>query len=51
MEFECDDCGEQFEVVSESEKIPAYCPFCSGLITPGWSDDRDEEDLWEDDDA
>jgi NAD-dependent SIR2 family protein deacetylase len=50
MEFECDDCGEQFEILSENDKIPTYCPYCSGLITPGWGDEQ-EDDLWEDDDS
>jgi Zn finger protein HypA/HybF involved in hydrogenase expression len=40
MEFECDDCSEQFEIITDSLESPKYCPFCGGFI----SVDSDEED-------
>ena len=50
MEFECDDCSEQFEVIWDNDdKAPNYCPFCGGLITPGWDDEDEEEELEYDD--
>jgi DNA-directed RNA polymerase subunit RPC12/RpoP len=43
MEFECDDCSEQFEIITDSLENPKYCPFCGGLITAELEEDEDED--------
>lgn len=40
--IECNNCGEEFRVISDSGAIIEYCPFCGDDIV------EEEEDLEED---
>lgn len=41
---ECEGCGAEFKVVSDSDKLIEFCPFCSHEIEIE-SEDEDEEDI------
>jgi len=42
MEFECQECGAQFNVQHEEINEPEYCPFCSEKIV--YEEDEEEPD-------
>jgi hypothetical protein len=41
--MECNSCGEEFRVITDSEVTVEYCPFCGDDIVQ-----EDDEDLEED---
>lgn len=42
--YECEGCGSEFRVVSDSDQIIEYCPFCSHPIEEDDSDMEDDEE-------
>ena len=40
----CNDCGEEFRVISESLEQISYCPFCGNVIEQEL-DEEEEEDF------
>lgn len=46
--IECQSCGTEFRVVSDSTQLVEFCPYCGDSI----EDEQDEDDLqyYEDDD-
>jgi rRNA maturation endonuclease Nob1 len=46
---ECEDCGEEFRVITDSHNDVQYCPLC-GSPLPIVDEDEDDEERDEDDD-
>lgn len=45
--IECNECGEEFRVLSDSDSLINYCPFCGDDITHTDEDrEENEEDPW-----
>lgn len=40
----CDECDTDFDIVTESEDSPQFCPFCGEYIYEDGEDDDEEED-------
>ncbi len=40
--IECQSCWAEFKIVSDSDELPQFCPFCGGEVEH--DDDEDEED-------
>lgn len=41
---ECESCGTEFRVVSDSDELLAYCPFCGADVENEVEEDDYEED-------
>jgi len=41
---ECDSCSAEFRVVSDTDELGAFCPFCGSDIDIPAEDDEDAED-------
>lgn len=48
QEFECTDCGAEFEIIHENDENPEFCPFCGSKLE---FDGNTIEESWEDDDT
>jgi DNA-directed RNA polymerase subunit RPC12/RpoP len=46
-EFECSDCGVEFEIVHETDETPEFCPFCGSKLE--YDDKELDNSEWEDD--
>ncbi len=46
--YECQSCGEEFRVITDSSAYVEYCPFCGSDVAD--DEDEDEEEFEEDQD-
>lgn len=47
--FTCNSCDEEFEITSDSDNAPKYCPFCGDLLNyipdeDDWEQEEDDSD-------
>jgi DNA-directed RNA polymerase subunit RPC12/RpoP len=47
QEFECSDCGAEFEILHELDSVPEFCPFCGSKLE--YDDSNLDEEDWYDD--
>lgn len=48
QEFECTECGAEFEILHDMDEAPEFCPFCASKLE---LDDSNLDEDWEDDDT
>lgn len=48
-ELSCEDCGESFEIYSDSDSDVCFCPFC-GTELIDKEDFEEQDDSWDDQD-
>ena len=46
--IECQSCWSEFKVVSDTDELVAFCPYCGAEVEP--EDDEGEEEFEEDED-
>lgn len=42
--IECQDCGEEFKVISSSVDLVEFCPFCGSAVELELEEEDDEDD-------
>jgi rRNA maturation endonuclease Nob1 len=45
--MECESCGTEFRVISDTDETVSFCPYCGSEVEP---DEEDEEEFEEDED-
>ena len=46
--IECNSCWAEFKVISDSDELPEFCPYCGSDIDPLDEDDEDEDNEYDD---